>query len=399
MLLVAALVAIPFGQVFHLRLGFITLNLFELIQLLLLLLLIIVVIYRGLRSTWGLLWGAWIGLSFTYAIWSAAIGDASVGDAVRHLRFYLPFYVASTILAVPLVGDAQTFSRWLTVSAGVSAAAALAIHHFFPTFLESAFEASEDVAVIAVELGRLYWANGLIVFLVVARFLIDRRGSLLDWVILVVAVGAVFNTVSRTVIATMLVFWTVSWILLSRRTARDFGAIVLVAVLVLSATVVALSLDDRLSEAVSRRFLGEGDIGAVYEEAIVVNRLVMYEQYLESLLVNFPVGQGLGKPFSTIPNEAFITDISLLSFLLPFGLLGGTLLITFIALAWATSRSSNRTDYGDRWAVAMRLILVVFVLMSLNLDVFSRNNAVIWYAVLLNLLGRRAAPSLPRHAN
>jgi hypothetical protein len=262
------------------------------------------------------------------------------------------------------------------------------LHHAFPDFIESRFSASQDVAEIVVEHGRLYWANGLIAFLVVASVFILRNWTWVQWMALLLSCAALLNTASRTLAVGMLLYVFACAFVVSKN-SRGRVRIYLATAFIVSVGAGSFALlalyDPRVSDLYLLRYLGRGDVEAAYEQAVLLNRVVLYEQYWASLSTYFPLGRGLGRPIASQGTaEVFTTDNSILSFMLPFGVLG---LLTLIAYLRALKRMIDEIDdasVGCRHVKALTgLLLMFFLLVSLNLDVFSRNIAVVWLTSLV----------------
>ena len=138
-----------------------------------------------------------------------------------------------------------------------------------------------------------------------------------------------------------------------------------------------------MSSLIEVRFLGSGDVTNVYSKAVVANRLGMYEQYMQSIVHHFPLGQGVGRPFSSsLGIDLYSTDISFMAFLLPFGLVGLLIFGLFIYKIFANI-DQCRWTISDQTRKSLFLFVGIFLLMSLNIDFFSRNNFVIYLAALI----------------
>lgn len=386
--LVAILVALPFGQIFHVKLGFITLNLFELILIAISVSLLALILLKGIRAPFAAPLLLFVAMAALYVVGSAALLSVNALSAVRQLRFFLPFFVATLLLATPLRIEFRPFLRVLLIAALLSSAAALLLHHVYPDIVQSSLSASQEVVEVVVQHGRLYWANALIAFLVVASVFIVQAGTAVQWMALLLSSAALLNTASRTLGIGMLLFVCACAFVVSnnsRGRVRIYLATTLIILVAIGSFTALAAFDPRVFDLFALRYLGQGDVEVVYEQAVLVNRLVLYEQYWASLSTYFPLGQGLGIPIASHgTTELFTTDISILSFMLPFGVLG---LLTLIAYLRALKRMIEEIDepsLGCRHVKALTgLLLMFFVLVSLNFDVFSRNIAVVWFTSLV----------------
>jgi hypothetical protein len=79
-----------------------------------------------------------------------------------------------------------------------------------------------------------------------------------------------------------------------------------------------------------------------------------------------------------------------MAFLLPLGVLGVVMFGLFIRALWRTAtRTSDKLppEYGR----SIKLLIVVALLMSANMDIFSRDNFVVLLALLIMCAGNSSA--------
>ena len=151
-------------------------------------------------------------------------------------------------------------------------------------------------------------------------------------------------------------------------------------------TITVISTNEQVSLLIRKRFFGSGDVSRIYEDAFMRDRVSVYEQYLQSIAQHFPIGQGLGRPFSvTAGQDIFTTDISVMAFLIPFGFAGALVFVLFIYKIFATIHYANRQTSSQTRKLLYGFV-GIFLLMSLNLDFFSRNNFVIYLTLLVTSL-------------
>ncbi len=387
--LVIILAMLPFGQVFYLRLGFVTLSIFEQLYLVLMMVLTAKILCEK-RVKYPLALFLFSSTVIISVLLSSTIGGVPATDALRQMRFYLPFLVATLLLAADIRLPLARYLNLLMIASVVSSLSALYIHHVAPDFLASCFVASEEVQDTALIHGRLYWVNSHLTLFVLLCVFLRLPGISRPMVLLAFAISfaAAFNTSSRTVLAGCVLFILGALITVAGL-RQAFSRIALVTTLVLLSAIPVCSIyqeDERVRDLIDRRFFGSGDVENVYERAVMTNRMPYYEQYLESFRRHFPVGQGLGRPLSVAStHDIFISDVSFISFLLPFGAMGILLfgvfvmkLVTLIRRAPAAVRSDSRNLF--------LLLLVVSLLMSLNMDLFSRHNFVIHFTLLVMML-------------
>lgn len=163
--------------------------------------------------------------------------------------------------------------------------------------------------------------------------------------------------------------------------------------LLFAAVIGALLMADSHARTLAyTRFMGGGG-GAqmIYQGDLVLARMSMYHQYWNSITGHFPWGQGFGLPYSTLLMQpVVVSDISLLAFLLPLGVLGVVLFGLFIRALWRTATLSS-AKLPPKYRRAVKLLIVVSLLVSLNTDIFSRNNYVVMLTLLILCMGNSNA--------
>jgi hypothetical protein len=387
-------IALPFPEVFFLRLGFITLSAFELIYGFAGGLLVLKILVTGRIRNGGLAL-LFFGALAVYVLGSVAAGWATLGDALRQARFYWPFALAVLLLTAGASASLQKFYRYLFVAACLSAGSAFILHYWFGAYVESAFAAAPD-AVNVIQAGRMCWANVAVTLFVLLYYVTPNRpctvNRALAFVTLLLTLAATFSTLNRTFVAGALNFvllsayFAGSWSKVLRRLSQ------MVAVTALLAAIVGglMFADARVHDLVIQRYLG-GDRGAeaIYQSS-GAPRLETYQRYSESIRDYFPLGQGLGRPFSnTLETATYTTDSSILAFVLPFGVLGLAIFAGFLGCLWRLL-SQNAISCSSELARGAKLLIVTSLLISLNIDLYSRNNFVVLITLLVLCCGKRA---------
>jgi O-antigen ligase len=321
------------------------------------------------------------GFSTAYAVIGRAV---PIIDAMRSLRFFAPFFVAVLTLASGFQYPAGKFLRLLVVAALVSSGSAFYIRYFAPELMDPLFWRSEDIYRQATAGGRLYWSNGCLTFFVLLALFIKGK-TVSAWLMLltlVISVSALFAASSRTDLIGVCLFLGAAVLTSTRFSIAVKRAVVagaLILILVLSG-IVLMGWDETFSSMADARFFGQGNLESVYATAITDVRKPLYEAYAEILRKSFLLGQGIGLPFIVQPNGegVFVTDVAVLSFLLPFGVLGLVLFADFLRVLSVLLLSGGRSFDWDSRKISI-VMLGVFFLMGLNADVFSRNNFVVFF--------------------
>lgn len=367
---------VPFEGLARLHLGFITLNTFEFFYFIVIALLLTKIVMSGKLKYPSILIG-FIALAITYLLISSVLYGSDLKQTFTHYRFYLPFFVATLFLAAGIKISAERWLLCFTWAALLGSLVALISHFFFPsTFLSLA-----DASRMAVTAGRLYWTNSSLFFFVLLAFFMRRRPNLILLITaLLFSSVAVFNGMGRTQLLGAVLF-LVCTVILSGRVViaiKRTGYMFVILTSMFLAALILIRYDERLLALAQLRFVNRDHL----INHSFMERFTLYEQYRSSLATYFPIGQGLGRPFSTnIFGDVYTTDISLLSFLIPFGIAGGILFLSFlIKLTTLIRRSSGISPSEKRVILSLFFVLVV---MSFNYDLFARNNMVIYFTLFV----------------
>jgi hypothetical protein len=389
------LAALPFWQIQHLRLGFITLSAGEMLYLSII----------GLAGTRLLCGGRGVsGLPLIAFLWMLLLwgglplieGTSNAVLVFRQARLFLPFVAALTLLASGFHRDPREFLRRLVVATGISALGALAIHHLWPALLRQAFATAPDIHLLAIRHGRLYWGNSSLLLLCLPVMLATPTPRHLT--LLTITTLAMVNTFNRTILAGVALV-VIGRIMLNRRVSAWLRGIMVGGGLALLITVMALGLglfDARWERLARWRVPGFGtSLGAVWERAVEGDRRPIYQQLAQRFSGTFPWGLGLGRPLYRLGEQQrpfFSADLSLAAFALPFGLAGPLMLAFFL---WTLTRALAETAAAHQeLGILLLPSLLAGMAVSFNIDLLSRDPFVLLLtAAIICGHGRAAAPT------
>jgi len=382
--LVMLLAALPFQQILLVSIGPAMVNAFEIIYILLIVFLSFRILFIGC-TRYGLPLLLFCYILVFYALISFALHPNLGYQIINQVRISLPFIVALFLLFGGTTIPCNRILFGLSFAALLSSSFAMYFHFYNQEFLSAALSANKEVVDITVTWGRMYWPNALLLFFDLLALIYIKKPSVMTRVVLylstIVSAVAFFNTLNRTIIIGLFLFLVGSFapnnslkMLLSR-----IRKVLPVAVALGLGVFVVMIHDERVRRLVNLRYFGDGrGITAVFDTALR-NRMGLYKEYLSSLLSHFPVGQGLGLPLSSQTGNVYTTDISLLSFMLPYGIFGLAIFLIFLVCLY---RLIQRIPYAQL-RKSLLLLYLVSIVMSLNLDVFSRNNFVIFFVFLV----------------
>jgi hypothetical protein len=212
----------------------------------------------------------------------------------------------------------------------------------------------------------------------------ERRKNnrvLLVFAFVVILAGSLF-TQNRTMLLGFIVFYVAAQMFVFKKPVKPLIYICFFSFFVFGAFFFLAS--DNMITLLQKRLFLSVSAGAEIEHALTVGRFGLYVQYLDRLVSTFPFGQGLGLPFSYgvfSQEPTFISDISLVSFSIPFGLLGTIMLFTFFVKLFRSFKRHKKVYPNDISPRIFIWLLFTACIISLNIDIFSRNIFVVYLAV------------------
>ncbi len=388
----AFLALLPLQQLFMVPFAGGALNTFETSYLLILFFsLLCALYYFSLRTSRPLLY---LVLAIGgYTTFQLLLDSGSLFYIVKQLRYFMPFIVAVVVLAVrPKRLYLKETLYYLSIAAMLSALASLVLHFFFQETLIRIIQRSSDPAAgnhlaLLIRSGRSPWGNASLVYIAVIALGFLQEYTPRRQLVVKLAVGftvlAAMATLSRTTLLGLamiaflapLVYYTKK----SQKLTYYFRIGFVVFFMIVG--ILGLSLiNERFGKSLALRFAVNVGVSEVVDSAITGNRDILYEQYMERLVNGLPFGQGLGKPYAVLPDRgAFYTvDNSYLSFMLPFGVIGLIILLGFLYQILKLLGPKSDNWPLERFRKFMLLVVGVTMIIALNMDLFSRNNYVIF---------------------
>jgi len=385
------LAAFPFAQVFYLELGGAILDAFELLYLALIILILFRILARRRIKKTCLPFLLFINMIVLYFFISVNIYGAKSIDFINQLRHYQPFFIGTMLLATGTIVEKEKYLRLLIFASIISSTISLIFHYLTPGFLADLLYRSEELVSLTTIQGRLIWGNAGLTFFVIVVFMLPKKKTTVNktimWIAIFLTLVGLASSNNRTMIFA-LAFLLLGYVFLEKhimsfiKRSRKAISLGIIAVLIIF---ILISVSPKIYFLMEKRYLGSGyRFKNVIEQSLIRERIPIYTQYLESIKAYFPLGQGLGKPFhirrdgTRVP----ISDISIISFLLPLGLMG---LIIFFLFIYSLFRlvSKSKSYIGEKEIRIVKLFLIISLIMSLNIDLFSRNNFVIFLSMFV----------------
>ena len=311
--------------------------------------------------------------------------------AIFSLRIYLPLYTALALLAVQIRPHADLLQK-VVISAGIAnSLIAIVVYFFYPDILIRAMPGMQNI----IEAGRVPNQN-LFIFFVLVLFLMrgKNQGVWRTLIFLSLFLAAIANLLSmnRTVaIGAMLL---VGGVILAPVRAVPLGirmrqlAVTLAVGGVVYVTIMSLfASQGHMRDLFVDRFKGAEDeftISTIVDEGLFEGRLPIYEGYFQLVRQNPLLGPQLGTSYKVYGTmETFTSDVSVVSIFFTFGLPGLFLLsLCLYFLVRLTLQNMKGDGVRASMTSTYRIMIAVIVLMSFNLDLLTRDNALVAIALI-----------------
>jgi hypothetical protein len=339
---------------------------------------------RG-KSTERILFGLFVIFVFAvYLALSITVLQFSVQSCMSHVRFFLPFIAASLVVNAAWNLRLSLVIKCIALACTASGILAIILNLEFPDFYQTLHVDNEISNSMAKE-GRLVWSSASSALVVPLIFVVPMRW-ILRLPILILVTSAVAMTQSRTLLFGYL---GLTLVLITQSSRSPLKTLVFIACVLTSIAVIAYStLDDQIVMGFTNRFGLNENFNAAINTAIVDGRGELFEYYAGQLQNYRVLGGGFGRPLF-IPQDqtpVFTSDVSVLSFYFPMGLIGLCLIFTFWWICWKRIRAASRDPHVHSVAVGLQWVLCIACIVSLNLDIFSRNLFVVLLAFLIAIL-------------
>ena len=293
---------------------------------------------------------------------------------------YSPFIIACFIIATGTTIPYELAIRHITYAVALSGVVAAYIFYFNTQWMPT-----ERLPDNAFAWGRLPWRNSynLLIGLGAILFAAERPSNR-KFLIFAVVVGSIpaLLTFSRTFILTVILMFLVSAVYgLYRK--KMVAQLQFFAPFVI-ACVIAITITDfeNVLHNIEYRVIGiftlssdvSGDVGY---------RVSLYSQYFD-VLATYPLfGAGFGVPFATVPKNSFYSDVTLVSFMLPFGVAGLVAFVLYVTKLWTMLNSVHGVEYATA-RTGMKVVLILALLVSFNDDLWTHKEFSIVIALVIS---------------
>jgi len=117
-------------------------------------------------------------------------------------------------------------------------------------------------------------------------------------------------------------------------------------------------------------------------------RETLIENYIKRVLDNIFIGQGFGISYVDWTKGMFWTDITLFSFMIPFGLVGLYMMSIYFLKVIKIIKSTQKYSKSDlrNFSKDIFFVLLVLLLLSLNDDIWSHKSFAIYFALIISSL-------------
>jgi len=328
-------------------------------------------------------------LFFFYLVFSMLFLGLSFSLVFNHLRSFFPFYVACLYLWAGTQISPHTIIISVSMALGLSAIFMFFLQFLHPQLILLIYQDQLEEWVGVLDWGRVFWLNAPLSLIFVPAFLSTQyrspkiRIALLISVIFVL-LGAV-SSFNRTIILAFIAYFVVhTYMQMQKRQSKNKRKLILFLILLFIGLFFFLHINEKLWPLFSNRVLdllaGRADLSSHW-----LIRKVHYVQYIEKMSDSIIFGNGLGVPLSTYPETKYWSDITFVSFMIPFGLLGllgfSIFLAVILKILWRL-RSSEFRSLGQQ----MIIVVIIGLFVSWNFDIWSHKTFVVFLIAIISSL-------------
>ncbi|MGV8915086.1 MAG: hypothetical protein ACOH1X_06530 [Kaistella sp.] len=307
---------------------------------------------------------------------------ASAKGIYMHIFTYIPFINALLLIKTGTYYPIKKVLIYFTVATAIGALYAIVIRFYFPDILMKVIDVEDFDAFI--QWGRLPWAGALMVILLISQMFFlniyrNEEKIILVPALLLIFIGGFF-TFNRTLIFALFIM-ILLLILIQIRNLR-FKNIFLIFIGFFVVSYVFSSwanVNENFDNLLQGRILDPLS-GKLNADSDISSRYMLYDQYIDNIKGSYFLGNGFGVPYSTIPEERVWADVTLVSFLIPFGLLGLAVFFGFIKKLYSNIKLIQNRKIKN----AFTLVLILQLLISLNDDLWSHKNFPMYFVFIIN---------------
>mgnify|MGYP006893774992 CR=1 FL=1 len=294
---------------------------------------------------------------------------------------YVPFMISCLIIVVGTTIRYELLSKWIVYAVALSGLLAMYLFYFNTQLMPSINSSEANFS-----WGRLPWrgSSNVLICLGIVLFSFNRSSkSMLSIVGVLIGLIAALLTFSRTLLLGIIIM-AIVWLIYSLYMKKISQHWRFFLVLIVSSYVVFyfdIITFDNVLHNINSRVLGfltmESDIAGH-----VSDRELLYSQYYD-VFARYPLGAGFGVPFSTETGVSYYSDVTLVSFVLPFGVLGLFMFILYISKLWSLL-NLVRMPVMSTEKVGLKIVIILGLLISFNDDIWSHKEFTIVIALVVS---------------
>ena len=305
---------------------------------------------------------------------------------------YAPFLIACLILATGTSVRFEFILKGVIYAVAISGALAAYIYYFNTVLMPR--DSSTGAAFLDADFawGRLPWRNAINVLLCLSLILFSsgrRKSGAYIGVAVIIGLIALILTFSRTGLLAI-IFMLIAAFIYGFKRGQILRLLRFLFVLIASVFVAINVFDfDNVINNINTRILGflamSSDIDI---SGHISDRTILYPQYFDVFLMSPLFGVGFGFPYSTNPEFSLYSDVTIVSFALPFGMLGLFLFFLFIKNLWTALKSVRGSDFSNE-ILGLKIVIILGLTISLNDDIWSHKEFSIILALLVSSVVNR----------
>jgi hypothetical protein len=360
------------------------------IQLLIFLILILRILLIGLNKNILPLLFFSIVAGF-YFIISPIIG-ITYSLAFTHLRNYFPFFLGCLLLTQSTTILLDKALLGLTIGIGMSALLMIYIQYINPDLLLMVYMDQYNVYSGLISWGRAFWlgtpASLISILAIFNSYLFKPKIKVFIYLGCICSSLGLIASFTRTSIfagiGLVIVLFFYSYIFRNGKKIKKILIFLLIGIIFCLSVWFFFKLDNRLYILFQNRVINLIS-GTANIDLDIHTRKLLFEEYINRFTANPIFGQGLGVPFSYSSGISYWADITLVSFILPFGLLGLFSIILYFFVLFKMILYS-KVGYLKKVTNSILVLACIGIAISLNDDIWSHKSFVIYFSMIASVL-------------
>lgn len=320
-----------------------------------------------------------------YFFWSIIFGrDFKL--VTSQIYEFTPFLIACLMLSNKLYLKYHQISDGIIYAVAISGGMAAYIFYFNIDLLPLNAATGMEFLDADFAWGRLPWRSGpnVILCLIIYLFRPDgKKNNIPITLAMIICLIAEILTFSRTCLIAIIIIFFVSLFFSYKN--KYLTKILIFYFMAFFAVYISVGIFnfENVIDNIRSRIIGFLTLSSEYDiSGHISDRTILYAQYFDVFLRSPILGVGFGVPYSTVPEFSTYSDITIISFLLPLGLIGLYLFLIFIKKLWLLLTLAKDPIYSNT-VFGLKMSIIIGLTISLNDDIWSHKEFIIIITMLV----------------